>query len=75
LQRFPVEGKDDLKSSFFYKKGENLHETCGSHEPLPEVGSVEDQEEEVGKVEHVSQVEHLEVTAHPEHGNNFAALR
>jgi hypothetical protein len=29
---------------------------------------VEDQEDEVGKVEHVRQVEHLKVTAHPEHG-------
>jgi hypothetical protein len=57
------------------KNLKNLCETCGSHEPLPEVGSVEDQEDEVGKVEHVRQVEHLEVTAHPEQGNNFAALR
>jgi hypothetical protein len=34
---------------------------------------MEDQEEEVGKVEHVRQVKHLEVAAHPEHGNNCAA--
>ncbi len=57
------------------KNGKIVCQTCGTHEPLPEVGSVEDQEEEVGKVEHVRQVEHLEVTAHPEHGNNCAALR
>jgi hypothetical protein len=35
---------------------------------------VEDQEDEVGKVEHVRQVEHLEVAAHPEHGKNYAAF-
>ena len=39
--------------------------TCGTDEPLPEVWSMEDEEDEVGKVEHVGQVEHLEMPAPP----------
>ena len=42
-----------------------MSNTCGTDEPLPEVWSMEDEEDEVGKVEHVGQVEHLEMPAPP----------
>jgi hypothetical protein len=45
--------------------------TCWTHEPLPEVGGVKDEQDEVGKVEHVGQVEHLEVSAPPECTSNY----
>jgi hypothetical protein len=41
-------------------------QTCGSDEPLPEIRRMEDEQDKVDKVEHVGQVEHLEVTAAPD---------